>query len=90
MHSIFHVWKRTAIAREIFEKFLKIFEKFNRKIVGIYFWERFFPKNRAFRNNIIFLQQFFLFGMGLNPRSPRRTPVLLSTVRKVTNADIRS
>ena len=46
---------------EILRKLWKILKKFNRKIKFLTMFGKVFAKNRAFGNNIIFLEQFFPF-----------------------------
>ena len=69
-----------------FEKVLKFFdenslEKLNFLFIYFYFlffFRKFVTKNRAFRNNTIFLQQFFRFrGGGFPPFPPWLRPWLI-------------
>ena len=71
MRSFFAVWTKYTLLGN-FEKFLKIFDKkFDRKIVFLTICGKVVAKNRAFGNNIIFLQQFFPFrGGGFPPFPP--------------------
>ena len=63
------------LVEEILRKFEIFWSKFNRKINFCLFLGKFVAKNRAFGNNIIFLQQFFPVGGG--GWHPLRTPLYI-------------
>ena len=53
-----------------FEKILKIFDENSLEKWNFLFFRKFVTKNTAFRNNTIFLQQFFRFRRGGIPPFP--------------------
>ena len=54
-----------------FEKILEIFDENSIEMKLNQFWRKAVAKNRAFENNIIFIQQFFpVRGGGSNPPNP--------------------
>ena len=53
------VWTKNTIGWEIFEQILKIFDENSIEKSNFYLFVGKVVKNRAFRNNIFFLQQFF-------------------------------
>ena len=71
MRSFFAVWTKNTTCWEILRDFWKFLIKFNRNIEFLTIFGEVVAKNRAFGNNIIFLQQFFPFrGEGIFPPFP--------------------
>ena len=72
------IWTKNAnIFRKFWDNFENFWWKFNEKFSFLFYFyfRKFVPKNRAFGNKIIFLQQFFRF-RGDFPLSPWRCPCL--------------
>ena len=62
--------RKLQIVGKFWQKYGNFWWKFNRKIAFLSILGKVVAKNRAFGNNIIFLQQFFSGSGGLNPQPP--------------------
>ena len=69
------VWTKNKLLRHFWENFVIFWWKFSRKIAFLNIIGKVVAKNRAFGNNIIFLQQFFQFRGERSLCSPQAAPM---------------